>query len=45
MRFFPAGLRAYFLVLFTGRRNFIPILSVYYLTLPNTDAAELGLYT
>lgn len=43
--FFEKGFRAYFLVLFTSRRNFIPILSAYYLTLPNSTASEIGLYT
>lgn len=43
--FFEKGFRSYFLVLLTGRRNFIPILSAYYLTLPNSNAAEIGLYT
>ncbi len=41
----PSHLRTYFVVLLTARRNFIPILSVYYLTLPSTDAAQIGLYT
>lgn len=45
INFFEKGFRAYFLVLFTGRRNFIPILSVYYLTLPNATASEIGFYT
>ncbi len=35
----------HFLIQFTSRRNFIPILSVYYLTLPNAQANEVGLYT
>lgn len=35
----------YFLIQFTNRRNFIPILSVYYLLLPNTQANEIGIYT
>lgn len=39
------SLTTYFIILFTARRNFIPILSVYYLTLPNATAAQIGLYT
>ncbi|AHB41706.1 Major facilitator superfamily MFS_1 [candidate division SR1 bacterium RAAC1_SR1_1] len=35
----------HFFILFTGRRNFIPILSIYYLSLPNTKAQEIGFYT
>lgn len=35
----------YFLIQFTNRRNFISILSVYYLTLPNATANEIWLYT
>ena len=35
----------YFIILFTGRRNFIPILSIYYLSLPNAQAQEIGFYT
>ncbi len=40
-----SNLWKYFLIQFTNRRNFIPILSVYYLTLTNTHANEIGLYT
>lgn len=35
----------HFIILFTGRRNFIPMLSIYYLSLPNTKAQEIGFYT
>jgi hypothetical protein len=35
----------YFLIQFTNRRNFIPILSVYFLTLADTHANQIGLYT
>lgn len=35
----------YFLIQFTNRRNFVPILSIYFLTLPNTHANEIWLYT
>jgi DHA3 family tetracycline resistance protein-like MFS transporter len=34
----------YALIQFTNRRNFIPILSVYFLTLPNTHANQIGIY-
>lgn len=40
-----SNLWKYFLIQFTNRRNFIPILSVYYLTLPHAQANEIGLYT
>ena len=40
-----SNLWKYFLVNFTGRRHFIPILSVYFLTLPGTTAHQIGLYT
>lgn len=40
-----SNLWKYFLIQFTNRRNFIPILSVYYLTLPNTEANEIWLFT
>ena len=35
----------YFLVILTSRRNYIPILAIYFLTLPNTTAQQIGLYT
>lgn len=34
----------YVLIQFTNRRNFIPILSVYFLTLPDTNAQQIGIY-
>lgn len=40
-----SNLWKYFLVNFTGRRHFIPILSVYFLTLPDTTAHQIGIYT
>lgn len=40
-----ANIWKYFIVLFTARRNFIPILSIYYLSLPNTQAQEIWFYT
>lgn len=39
-----SNLWKYFLIQLTNRRNFMPILSIYYLTLPNTHANELGFY-
>lgn len=35
----------YFLFVLTNRRNYIPILSIYFLTLPNATANAIGLYT
>ncbi|WP_457619100.1 MFS transporter [Lutibacter sp.] len=35
----------YFLILLTNRRNYIPILALYFLSLPNTTAQQIGLYT
>lgn len=40
-----ANIWKHFIILFTGRRNFVPILSIYYLSLPNTHAQEIGFYT
>lgn len=40
-----ANIWKHFIILFTGRRNFIPILSIYYLSLPNTKAQEIWFYT
>jgi len=40
-----SNLWKYFLLLLTNRRNFIPILSIYFLTLQNTTAQQIGLYT
>lgn len=40
-----ANIWKHFIILLTGRRNFIPILSIYYLSLPNTYAQEIGFYT
>jgi MFS family permease len=40
-----ANIWKHFIILFTARRNFIPILSIYYLSLPNTKAQEIGFYT
>ena len=34
----------YFLVILTNRRNYIPILTIYLLTLPNATAQQIGLY-
>ena len=35
----------YFLIILTNRRNYIPILALYFLSLPNTTAQQIGLYT
>ncbi|MEA2006838.1 MAG: hypothetical protein U9O20_01620 [Patescibacteria group bacterium] len=35
----------YFLIILTNRRNYIPILALYFLSLPNTVAQQIGLYT
>lgn len=40
-----ANLWKYFVILFTSRRNFIPLLSIYYLSLPDAQAQEIGFYT
>lgn len=34
----------YFLFILTNRRSYIPILSIYFLTLPNTTAQQIGLF-
>ncbi len=34
----------HFIILFTSRRNFIPILSIYYLSLQNSQAQEIWFY-
>ena len=34
-----------FLMELTTRRNYIPILALYFLTLPNATAQQIGLYT
>jgi MFS family permease len=34
----------YFLIILTNRRNYIPILAIYFLTLPNATAQQIGLY-
>lgn len=40
-----SNLWKYFLLMLTNRRNYIPILSIYFLTLPNVTAQQIGLYT
>jgi hypothetical protein len=35
----------FFLYLISQRRNFIPILSIYYLMLPDTTANQIGVFT
>ena len=40
-----ANIWKYFLVILTNRRNYIPILALYFLSLPSTTAQQIGLYT
>ena len=40
-----ANIWKYFLIILTNRRNYIPILSIYFLTLPSATAQQIGLYT
>jgi MFS family permease len=40
-----ANIWKYFLIILTNRRNFMPIVSIYFLTLPNTTAQQIGLFT
>jgi len=35
----------YFLLILTNRRNYIPILSIYFLSLPSATAKQIGFYT
>jgi len=42
---FENNIWKYFVYQFTQRRNFIPLLSIYFLTLPNTEANQIGIYT
>jgi len=44
-KYLESNLWKYFLVILTNRRNYIPILSIYFLTLPNTTAQQIGLFT
>jgi len=39
-----ANIWKYFLIILTNRRNYIPILAIYFLTLPNSNAQQIGLY-
>lgn len=45
IQWLKSNLWKYFIILFTSRRNFIPLLSIYYLSLPDAKAQEIGLYT
>lgn len=40
-----SNLWKYFLFILTNRRNYIPILAIYFLTLPSTTAQQIGLFT
>jgi MFS family permease len=42
---FKGNIWKYFIFSFTQRRNFLPILAVYFLTLPNTEVQQIGIYT
>ncbi|HHD92518.1 MAG TPA: MFS transporter [Candidatus Portnoybacteria bacterium] len=35
----------YFLLILTNRRNYIPVLALYFLSFPNSEAQQIGLYT
>jgi len=40
-----ANLWKYFILILTNRRNYIPILAIYFLSLPDANAQQIGLYT
>ena len=40
-----ANIWKYFLNNLTNRRSYLPILSIYFLSLPNTVAHQIGIYT
>ncbi|MBT7902752.1 MFS transporter [Candidatus Woesearchaeota archaeon] len=42
---YKSNLWKFFIFALSQRRNFIPILSIFFLTLPNTTAKQIGLYT
>lgn len=44
-RWLEGNITKRFFILLTSRRNFFTILSIYYLSLPNTHAQEIGFYT
>ena len=39
-----SNIQKYFLIILTNRRNYIPILALYFLSLPNTTVQQIGLY-
>lgn len=43
-RLLKANLWKFFLLVLTNRRNYLPILSIYFLTLPNTTIQQIGLF-
>ena len=43
-RVLKANIWKYFIILLTERRNYIPILALYFLSLPDTNAQQIGLY-
>ncbi len=42
---FKSNIWKYFILVFTQRRNFLPVLSIYFLTIPNTQVQQIGIYT
>lgn len=40
-----SNLWKYFLIVLTNRRNYVPVLAIYFLTLPNATANQIGLFT
>ncbi|MCK4635675.1 MAG: MFS transporter [Candidatus Moranbacteria bacterium] len=41
---FQANIWKYFIFVFTQRRNFLPILPIYFLTIPNAQIQQIGIY-
>lgn len=41
---YKSNIWKYFIFVFTQRRNFLPILSIYFLTIPNTQIQQIGIY-
>ena len=40
-----ANIWKFFILIVSNRRNYIPILALYFLSLPNTTAQQIGIYT
>lgn len=45
MKSIKSNIWKFFIIMLTGRRNYIAILSLYFLTLPNSTAQQIGLFT